>query len=169
MAMKAREYVGVFFSFFYVYCHKISFTEMEIKLPSLAALKVAILKTFNPAGEKNFVKITTLSFQCSILSSSHFKHVLTWIPAWMNDYICYKVWNEITYTFPNFNGCIESLEPILGRKHVYNCHQRCHVTADGLAPLGARVLGHLNEQWRLSSGAVLIHRAISKWRMSYCH
>ena len=30
---------------------------------------------------------------------------LTLIPAWMNNYIHYKVLDEITYPFPNFNGC----------------------------------------------------------------
>ena len=30
--------------------------------------------------------------------------VLTLIPAWISNYIHYKVWNEITYTFINFNG-----------------------------------------------------------------
>ena len=34
--------------------------------------------------------------------------LLTWIdliPAWISNYIHYKVWDEITYPFPNFNGC----------------------------------------------------------------
>ena len=26
------------------------------------------------------------------------------MPAWISNYIHYKVWNEITYPFPNFNG-----------------------------------------------------------------
>ena len=26
------------------------------------------------------------------------------VPAWMNNYIHYKMWDEITYSFPNFNG-----------------------------------------------------------------
>ena len=30
---------------------------------------------------------------------------LTWIPAWISNYIHYKVWDEITYPFPNFNSC----------------------------------------------------------------
>ena len=30
---------------------------------------------------------------------------LTLIPAWTNDYIHYRVWDEITYPFLNFNGC----------------------------------------------------------------
>ena len=31
-------------------------------------------------------------------------HGLTLIPAWINNYTHYKVWDEITYPFPNFNG-----------------------------------------------------------------
>ena len=31
-------------------------------------------------------------------------HGLAWIPTWISKYIHYKVWDEITYTFPNFNG-----------------------------------------------------------------
>ena len=31
-------------------------------------------------------------------------HGLTLIPAWMSKYIQYKVWDEITYLFLNFNG-----------------------------------------------------------------
>ena len=30
---------------------------------------------------------------------------LTLIPALISNYIHYKVWNEITYPFLNFNGC----------------------------------------------------------------
>ena len=32
-------------------------------------------------------------------------HGLTLIPAWMSNYIHYKMWDEITYPFLNFNGC----------------------------------------------------------------
>ena len=31
-------------------------------------------------------------------------HGLTLIPAWINNYTNSKVWDEITYTFLNFNG-----------------------------------------------------------------
>ena len=31
-------------------------------------------------------------------------HGLTLIPAWISNYIHYKVWDEITYSFLNFNG-----------------------------------------------------------------
>ena len=33
-----------------------------------------------------------------------YKHGLTLIPAWISDYIHYKVWYEITYPFLNVNG-----------------------------------------------------------------
>ena len=32
-----------------------------------------------------------------------YKHGLTLIPAWISNYIHYKVWDEITYPFLNFN------------------------------------------------------------------
>ena len=32
------------------------------------------------------------------------KHGLTQIPAWVSEYIRYKVWNKITYPIPKFNG-----------------------------------------------------------------
>ena len=31
---------------------------------------------------------------------------VTLFPAWKSNYIHYKVWNVITYLFPNANGCI---------------------------------------------------------------
>ena len=31
---------------------------------------------------------------------------LTLIPAWISNYMPSKMWNEITYPFPNFNHCI---------------------------------------------------------------
>ena len=33
-----------------------------------------------------------------------YKHGLTLIPASISNYIHYKVWDEITYQFPNFSG-----------------------------------------------------------------
>ena len=34
-----------------------------------------------------------------------YKHGLTLIPAWISIHMPGKVWNEISYTFPNFNSC----------------------------------------------------------------
>ena len=33
-----------------------------------------------------------------------YQHGLTLIPAWISNYIHYKVWDEITNPFLNFNG-----------------------------------------------------------------
>ena len=30
---------------------------------------------------------------------------MDWLPAWTNNHMPSKVWNEITYPFPNFSGC----------------------------------------------------------------
>ena len=30
---------------------------------------------------------------------------LTLIPAWISNYIHYKLWDKLTYQFLNFNGC----------------------------------------------------------------
>ena len=32
-------------------------------------------------------------------------HGLIWVSAWISNYIHFKVWGEMTYPFPNFNGC----------------------------------------------------------------
>ena len=37
-------------------------------------------------------------------SDPFYLHGSTLIPAWINNYIHYKVWDEITYPFLNFNG-----------------------------------------------------------------
>ena len=37
-------------------------------------------------------------------SGPYYKHGLTLIPAWICNHIHYKVWDEITYPFLNFNG-----------------------------------------------------------------
>ena len=38
-------------------------------------------------------------------SGTFYLHGLTLIPAWISNYIHYKLWGEITYPFLNFNGC----------------------------------------------------------------
>ena len=37
-------------------------------------------------------------------SGPFYQHGLTLIPAWISNYIHYKVWDEITYPFLNLNG-----------------------------------------------------------------
>ena len=43
----------------------------------------------------------------STTRNAFYKHGLTLIPAWKSNDIHYRVWNEITYSFPNFNGCTD--------------------------------------------------------------
>ena len=39
------------------------------------------------------------------ISSPFYEHICTSIPAWMNNYIHFKVWDETFNPFPNINGC----------------------------------------------------------------
>ena len=49
--------------------------------------------------------------------------VLTLIPAWISNHMPSKVQDEITYPFPNFNGCtIEVLEWISNFIQQYTGH-----------------------------------------------
>ena len=44
------------------------------------------------------------------------------IPAWISNRIHSKLWDEITYQFPNFNGCtVEVWEWISNFSHTYSC------------------------------------------------
>ena len=51
-----------------------------------------------------FAKIKPLSWFSVDARGPVHEHVLTLIQVWMIGYIHYKVWDEITYQFPNFNG-----------------------------------------------------------------
>ena len=50
---------------------------------------------------KNNTSWTYIANPCS----PFYKHGLTLILAWINNYILYNMLDEITYPFPNFNGC----------------------------------------------------------------
>ena len=39
------------------------------------------------------------------VNNTHLSMINTLIPAWISNYIHYKMWDEITYPFLNFNGC----------------------------------------------------------------
>ena len=45
------------------------------------------------------------TFSRSMVRGSFYPHGLTLIPAWISNYIYYKVWDEVTYPFPKINGC----------------------------------------------------------------
>ena len=48
--------------------------------------------------------VVGIAYDYVVIKSPFYKHGLTLIPAWISNYINYKVWDEITYPFPNFNG-----------------------------------------------------------------
>ena len=56
---------------------------------------------------ENCAKIRMMSILSSLLAGAPILTRLAVIPAWTSNYIHhdYKVWGEITYPFPNFNGC----------------------------------------------------------------
>ena len=46
---------------------------------------------------------------------SFHKHGLTLIPVWINHYIHYMMWGEITYPFLNFNGATVEVQEWLNK------------------------------------------------------
>ena len=40
----------------------------------------------------------------SVTYGPFYEHGLTFIPAWISNYIHYEMWDEITYPFLNVNG-----------------------------------------------------------------
>ena len=52
------------------------------------------------SGCSYFVTATRALPGCPI-----YQHRLTLIPAWIGNQMPSKMWNEITYPYPNFNGC----------------------------------------------------------------
>ena len=95
----------------------------------LPELEAVILETFCRVSDKNFIKINDDIFVSVILSAhdsvtilalyrkwtvrsqlARYKGfvLLTWIiyiPTWISNPMPNKVWDEITYRFPNFNVC----------------------------------------------------------------
>ena len=41
----------------------------------------------------------------SQIRGSFYQRESTWILAWSSNHMPSKMWDEITYPFPNFNGC----------------------------------------------------------------
>ena len=46
----------------------------------------------------------SVQYQPSDPRGPFYQHGLTLIPAWISNHIHYKMWDEITYPFLNFNG-----------------------------------------------------------------
>ena len=52
----------------------------------------------------------TTCWKLLLTFSGHFyKHILTIIQAWVSNQTNYKVWDEITFPFPNSNGCTDEM------------------------------------------------------------
>ena len=62
------------------------------------ALAIAIITI------KDWVKYTINPIEVYTAFSPFYYHGLTLIPAWICNHIHYKMWDEITYQFLNFNG-----------------------------------------------------------------
>ena len=58
-----------------------------------------LCKTSNPSQNVSITKFAQSTFR-----GPFYYPILTLIPAWISNYNHYKVWDEITYPFPNFNG-----------------------------------------------------------------
>ena len=70
-------------------------------------------------------------------SGPYYKHGLTYIPAWISNYIHYKVWDKITYPFPNLSGANHVSKwgtIIISCLIAVNLHQFVNVTASPLQP-----------------------------------
>ena len=76
---------------------------------NLFELKPTIAKNFNDNINLSlcfsvFVWVCNKRIYNSCSSCLFYEHGLTLVPAWTSNYTHYKMWDEITYPFPNFNG-----------------------------------------------------------------
>ena len=75
-------YLGTFWSQYqFVLAHRAMFLGFEMKLSYFSGIPVVFMKNDGPLLW------------------------LTLIPAWISNPMPINVWDEITYPFPNFNGC----------------------------------------------------------------
>ena len=86
-------------------------------------MKAASETTFNSTGDRT-IELDNVSISVSAGQRNHVFRGLFYsyrsplIPAWINNHIKYKVWDEITYPFPNFNA-----QPLkFGNGKVNSCH-----------------------------------------------
>ena len=57
-------------------------------------------------NENDYMVHPKNTFALNCVQGPLYNHGYTFIPALINNQIFWRVWNEITYLFPNFNGCI---------------------------------------------------------------
>ena len=56
-----------------------------------------------------------------------YRYGVTWIPLWISNYINSMVWDDITYQFPNSNGCTVELWGLITNfiLHFTGCQYLC--------------------------------------------
>ena len=60
---------------------------------------------YTQANAKIWLNLSPRRNKKDVISAPFYWHVLTLIPAWMSNYIQFKLCDEITYPSLNFNGC----------------------------------------------------------------
>ena len=90
-----------------------------------------------------------------------YEHWLTLIPAWISNYIHYKVWDEITYPFLflNFNGCL-GVDKQFHPTHYNGCYY--------LSMLGFK-LNHVSERGPGHNTAGVEAKHVYPWAPFYYH
>ena len=67
--------------------------------------RILALHQFYLSRTSSLLRLLTYMSNYCISRGPFYKHGFTSIPTWISNYIHYKMWNEITYPLPNFNGC----------------------------------------------------------------
>ena len=72
---------------------------------SLMAETDSLIAALSGAAELVCIASWDISLHFAECRGPFYSHGLTLIPEWTSNYTHYKTWDEITYPFPNFNGC----------------------------------------------------------------
>ena len=76
-------------------------------------------------------------------------HMLTLISSWISNYILHKMWGEITYPYPNFNGCTVEV-----REWISNFESHFTRPIDYLSMLGFKSIHSKRESRQELSGHI---------------
>ena len=110
-----KYYINISFDLEYFYCkcsrHNLcskSFPKWTLFISGtppthLDCITIAI--RIDKKGQLQLSQVIAKTGLCHVLVNMFSTHGLTLISAWISNHNHYKVWEEITYPFPNFNGC----------------------------------------------------------------
>ena len=121
--------------------------------PSLAQIMGCFLFVAKPLTD-NISEIVFDWVGCEI----HGPILLTWIDfkqAWINNHMHNKVWDEITYTFPNFNGISLGMDNLV--------HPTLYNGCNNLSMLISR-LSKFSK--RIPAGIIMCIHAPSQWEVA---